>query len=154
MVTLAADARLLSGRGGDMGLRDSLLSALVNAFPDHDLRTSDSPDPVAVFHAACPEVGELLIYGDDDEAIIEIGNITHGHFSIYDETMGLDARHCAISEEVVGFLRELFADKVLLWTLGKGRSGGWSMPFEGRVPSDVPSEAKVFVWSGRPRLPG
>jgi len=137
-----------------MGLRDSLLSALASAFPGHDLRASDSPDSVAVFPAACPEVGDLHIYGEDGEAIIEIGNITHGHFSVYDETMGLDARHSAISEEVIGFLRELLADKVLLWTLGKGRSGGWSMPFEGQIPSDVPSEAKVFVWSGRPRLTG
>lgn len=133
-----------------MSIRDSLIPALQEAFPDHGIRVSAPPDPIAVFPALCAEVGDVLVYDDGDEATIVIENVTHHHTNPYDSGISEHERELWITERVLAFLHELFSDRVLLWSVEKGRTcGGWHGNFNGIVPSNIPAEADTYVWSRR-----
>ncbi len=139
-----------------MPVADLLLPELRKAFPDRAFRTGNSPEPIAVFPAACPEVGHVSIYDDGDEATVLIENVTHHHVNPYDAALTPEEAARRITEDVVDFLRELFADRVLLWSIDQGRKGGgWERSFDGAVPNSLSADADVFVWArciqkGRP----
>jgi len=61
-------------------IRDVLLPKLMDRFPGRGIRTGTPPGPIAVFPASHPEVGDLSIYDDVEEATVSIGMITHGHY--------------------------------------------------------------------------
>ena len=131
-----------------MTIRDVLLPALRATFPDRGMREGDTPNVVAVFPAACAEVGDLTIYDDGDEATIVFEHVTHGHFVPDDDDLSEDERVRRLTNGVVEFLRDVFADRVLLFTTGKGRGpAGWTI-YDGTVPPLVPRFAHKFVWSG------
>lgn len=133
-----------------MTLRDVLVPALQAVFPDRGLRVSDPPDPVVTFPAVCPEVGDVQIYDDGDEATVFIEWISHNHVNPYDEDMSDNERYRWITDNVIEYLTALFSDQVFLWSIDKGRGGGgWSWPFDGIIPSDTPESADTFVWSHR-----
>ena len=131
-----------------MTIRDVLIPALRGAFPDRGLLTPESGELVAEFPPLCPEVGRLLVYDDGDEAMVAIENITHHHVNPYNETLTKEERYNWIRDSVMEFLADLFADRVLLWSVNQGKGGGgWRIPFEGVVPDDLPSGAEAFVWT-------
>lgn len=131
-------------------LRDVLVPALEAAFPDQPMRLSDPPQPIATFPGACPEVGCVQVFDDGDEATVVIENVTHHHVDCYDQALSESARFRRMATDVVEFLRELFADRVLLWSRDQGRGGGgWQRTFEGEIPKNVPEDADTFVWSRR-----
>ena len=128
----------------------ALVPALKAAFPDAEIQASEPPNPVAVFPAVCPAVGAVMVFDDGDEATVVIENITHHHVDCYDPDLSDDDRVKWIADDVVGFLRQLFADRVFLWSRNQGKGGGgWRRPFDGGIPDDVPEDADIFVWSGR-----
>lgn len=139
----------------DARIREILLPALEAAFPASGMRIGNPPGPVAVFPAACAEVGDVQVYDDGEEATVVIENVTHHHTNPYDSSpydpkMTPSERAQWITDEVVEFLHALFDDRVLLWSRQQGKGGGgWSRPYEGIIPDDVPQDADVFVWSGR-----
>ena len=132
-------------------IRALLVPALEKEFPGRGLRVSSPPDPlVATFPAACAEVGDVLIYDDAVEATVCIEHVTHHHVTASDAGIGEDERAREITEGVVEFLHDLFADRVLLWSFQRGQGGGgWSRPHDGSLPADVSADADVFVWSRR-----
>lgn len=131
-------------------IRQLLLPALEAAFPSSGMRVSDPPEPVAVFPAACAEVGDVQIYDDGDEATVVIENGTHHHTNPYDAEMTSGERAQWVTREVVEFLRALFDDRVFLWSRQRGRcGGGWNQPYEGVIPDGLPEDADMFVWSRR-----
>jgi hypothetical protein len=93
-------------------------------------------------------VGDISIWDDGEEATFVIGNITHHHFTDY--TPGISEEEAAynISEDVIGFLEDLFADRVLLWKSSSG-GGGLRVLQEGEMPQ-VHSDAgtQFYFWSG------
>lgn len=134
----------------DVTIREVLVPALEAAFPNSGMRVAASPGPVAVFPAACAEVGEVQIYDDGDEATVVIENVTHHHSNPYDSNMSPRERAESVTQEVVEFLRALFDDRVFLWALQQGKGGGgWTQPYEGVIPDDVPEDADMFLWSRR-----
>ena len=134
----------------DVTIREVLVPALEAAFPASGMRAAPPPKPVAVFPAACAEVGDVQIYDDGDEATVVIEYVTHHHINPYDSAMTLSERAHWVTHEVVEFLRALFDDRVFLWSLQRGKSGGgWTQPYEGVIPDDVPEDADMFVWSRR-----
>ena len=133
-----------------MKIYEILIPALKSAFPNQEIRFSVPPNPVAVFPAACPEVGEVQIYDDDDEATVCIEYITHYHENCYDYGLTEAERFNRITENVIEFLLDLFDDTVLLYSYDKGRSGGGCISnFDGTIPDDTPGNADLFVWSKR-----
>jgi hypothetical protein len=106
-------------------LRDHLITALSREFPDVPFAFGFASDPVATLPSPCLEVGTLTIYDDGDEATVDISEITHGHFNPYDQSLSDEEHWASITESVVGFLRALFADRVLLNRTPERAMGGW-----------------------------
>lgn len=135
---------------GDLTIREILVPALEAAFPASGMRTATPPMPVALFPAACAEVGDVHVYDDGDEATVLIEHVTHHHVEPDDTEMTPNERAQWITLDVVEFLHALFGDRVLLWSREGGkRGGGWWRPYEGVLPGDIPNDADVFVWSRR-----
>ncbi len=64
-----------------------------------------------------------MIHDDGDEVTAYVGHFTHSHFSSYDD-ISEEAKAREISEDVMIFLEDLFADRVLLWGSHE-KGGGW-----------------------------
>jgi len=128
-------------------ITDATIAALRTAFPDRSISVGTSPAPIAVFVPAHPEVGSVQIWEDGNDLIVEIENVTHGHFACYDEVSEPEKQARTIAR-VVAFLRELFADRIVLWRAFGGTTGGW----ESFEPSSNPPRSsrfrEVFLWSG------
>jgi hypothetical protein len=135
--------------GDSMGvITQTLLSALRTHFPNRELLLGTPPDPVISIPAQHPAVGNVSIWDDGDEVTLEIGDITHGHFGVYD-TSGAEELAQAVTEQVIAFLDTLFTDRVLLWKARSGGAGGWHVldaahPFTYQLPAN----AQCFLWSG------
>ena len=131
-----------------MTIRDTLIEQLRAHFPDRRFVIGNGPDPLVTFEPQHPEVGEVRISEEDAEAIVAIGDITHGHFACYDETKDADAKRRFVVEGVVEFLGALFEDRVLLWSHVDGGSGGFEVleVRPDRIPPD--QDVRWFLWSG------
>ena len=129
-------------------MKEALINALESSFPDRSFEMSADSSIVAVFRAAHPEVGDLVIWDDGDDAVrISIEHITHGHFATYEALPSEDATAHVVSS-VIEFLQALFEDRVLLWRAFGGSAGGWRV-YESRQA--IPKRGLVrerFVWSG------
>jgi hypothetical protein len=134
-------------------IRDVLQPALQSKFPNRGFRTDDSPNAIGIFPAAHEEVGEVTIWDDGDEATVAIGDITHGHFNLYDENLAPEEIEKRVTEDVVGFLTDLFADRIILWKSPDGRSGGWRILGDDNRYSIMDSDDQTYLWSGPVRNP-
>jgi len=130
---------------------DYLIPKLREQFPNRGLRVEMSPEARAIFPCVHPEVGDIEIHDDGDELTVYAGNFTHGHFSNYDEKLPKEQKAEQITEDVVAFLNNLFADQIILWGSHSG-GGGWSKREE---PDKLSFLSKIFtahkkqyVWSG------
>jgi hypothetical protein len=133
-------------------IRGVLLPRLEEAFPGAFTRKDGSDELIAVFPAAHEEVGEVSVWDDGWEATVSIGTITHLHFNPYDPSLSEVEVAKVVSDEVIDFLRALFADEVLLWKSSDGRSGGSRM-LSAQGLTDTPGACdRRYLWSGP--LPG
>src|SRR6185295_18181831 len=108
-------------------IREALIPILEERFSSRRLSTGFPPDPIAIFPAIHPAVGNVSIWDEGEEATVAIGTITHGHFNPYDASIDDEQRAKLVAEDVVAFLEALFADRVLLWKSADGQSGGWQI---------------------------
>jgi hypothetical protein len=125
-------------------LGEKLIPKLQRRFGDRNLRVGSPPSPCAVFPAAYPEFGDIQIYDDGDELTLVAGNFTHGHFSNYDENLSVEQKSEAITDAVVQFLEQVFADEVVFWGSHEA-AGGWHKRGES---SEWQGGAEEFAWSG------
>ena len=63
-----------------MTIRDVLVPMLVEHFKDRGLTLGEPPDPIAVFPAAHPLVGEVRIADRGTSADVAVGDIAYDHF--------------------------------------------------------------------------
>src|SRR5262245_23103512 len=135
-----------------MSIREVLVPMLVERFPNHGLSLGESPDPIAVFPGAHPEVGEVRISDRDNSADLAVGNIVYDHFfNPYDQERGTDQAVEGIANDVVRFLEELFADRLLMWRSVDGRTRGWRERGEaGHLAPLVIDDREylLYLWSG------
>jgi hypothetical protein len=122
-------------------IRDVLISELKKRFPARSFQEGTPPESIAVFPAAHTDVGDVVILGDENEIIIEVGSISHEHFDCYDSTLSEAQREDLIIQDVIDFLEELFSDRVLLWTSESG-AGGW------RRIKDRTDIKRISEWKG------
>jgi hypothetical protein len=130
-----------------MAIRDYLIPALKREFVGREIAFGEPPQPIATFPACQENVGGVTIYDDGDEATVCIEKITHGHFNRYDETLKGEEKAKVIAEDVVGFLKALFSDRVLLQTNPDNGVGGWRILDLEKAPSDLSSSYRYFLWS-------
>ncbi len=132
---------------------DALIPALEERFPGRGMcvaggRPALAHDRSIDFPAVHPEVGDVVVWDDGDEATVCIGAITHGHFNEYGEGPTTAEREASIVRQVVGFLDALFSNRVLLRPALGGSAGGWRLvdaPPEKARPSWI---RRWYLWSG------
>src|SRR3954451_1360141 len=98
-------------------ISDVLIPKLRERFAGRGLQVGVPPEPCAVFTAINPDVGDVVISDDGYELTLEAGRFTHSHFSNYDEDLSETQRAERISEDVVQFLDDLFADRIAFGAL-------------------------------------
>jgi hypothetical protein len=129
-------------------IRDVLVPALQARFRTRGIKTGTPPGPIAVFPAANPAVGDISIFDEGNEAKLQIGTLTHQHFNPYNTSLSQSERAKIITEEMVEFLRRLFADRVLIL---RGRGTAWSnvrvLDDDDELPA-IPPNTEGFLWSG------
>jgi hypothetical protein len=111
-----------------MPIRDVLLATLIERFGDRGLRVG-TPPGIAEFPAKHPEVGDASVRDTGIEAnfnaIVAVGEIITDQFDNYDSHLDGRERAERLTKDVVRFLQELFADRLLFWRSTDGRSAGW-----------------------------
>jgi hypothetical protein len=100
-------------------------------------------------------VGDLTVLSDADELTVYVGEHTHCHFSLYMYQDRSPAEAIdAVVEEAVGFLSDLLADRIVVWSRsvdGVPASGG---TFRRDVaPERLEPGAKAYLWSGAAFIP-
>jgi hypothetical protein len=109
---------------------------------------AETDRPRVVFAAEHPQVGDLTVSDDGDEVTLMVGTGNHWHIRTFEEGLADVAREDRTIEEVLGFLEELFADRIEFWWNDRGGSSrqrkqetrGWfSRWFFGE---------ETYVWSG------
>lgn len=111
----------------------------------------DDKDPEVIVRFAGPvEIGELKIWDDGDEVRVGIGELTHIHITAYESEPyedGLSKEETArrVAKEVVGFLEDFFAERIVVWT--EPRGAFTVGPIEAMPELD--GTQKAFSWKGR-----
>ena len=130
-------------------IRAHLESALRERFPDTPFVFHEAPTPFATLEGPCVEIGRLELHDDGDEVTVYLTEISHGHFGCYDDdSPTLEEKERRIAANVLEFLEDLFADRVVVYRVVGGFADGWSVLKEGQI---LPSPSKLrrqFVWSG------
>ncbi len=106
------------------------------------------PNPIATFPAAHPAVGDVSVWDDGEEVMVAVGEITHGHFDSCDESLTPGQIENQIVEDVLAFLEDLFAGRVLLWRSPDGGSGGWLISGADQSLSLMDGDDQTFTWTG------
>ncbi|TBR20672.1 hypothetical protein EPO15_12450 [bacterium] len=116
-----------------------------NAMYDHA-----EPGPIVSFPGP-PEVGDLEVWEEGDEATVAIGRLTHTHFNGFnsyprDPKLSEDDVARKVAGEVLEFLEAFFAGKLVVWK----ESGGLVTlgPIEA-LPAPLPDDCEAFGWKGR-----
>lgn len=131
-------------------LADVLTHRLRQRFPDMNMSFGAPPEPAVVIPAVHPDVGDIKIFDDGDEATVIAGNFTHSHFSDFDARSQAEAEQ-QTADNVVSFLERLFADQIVLWG-SHNASGGWydrnETDTETPAQQKLTAGKKLYVWSG------
>ncbi len=129
-------------------IRDLIVPAVQEAFPDKLFVVSCPPEPVLRLGSGRTDIGDLAIYDDGQEATVSITEITHGHFHSSDESLTQDQIDAHVTEDVICFLHALFSDHVLLYRTPSRNMGGWSIFEEAPDPDYSVTGREYFLWSG------
>jgi hypothetical protein len=127
-------------------IRDYLVPALKDRFPERAFVFGEPPAPEATIVFPYPEIGPVEICDDGDEVTVFIGRVTHGHFGCYEESLSEDEKQKKIVADVTEFLAALFEDRVVLLRIFRGWSGGWRL----LKPHEHPKRSwfwEQFLWS-------
>lgn len=128
-----------------MTLRGKIADALVEKF-DGLVTIDNSSNKIATIVAKHPAVGDLVIEQMDDELIVSVGSISHGHFGCYDDSLPLDEQESEIVSNLIDFIELLLDEKILLFTSSWG--GGW-VRCESEIDIATLSKRKTwYTWSG------
>jgi len=128
-------------------ISEFLIPALRNEFSGWEIDFSPEAPVVAAFPESQKAMGRVLIYDDGDEATISIEHITHGHFGNYDESLATSEKEKVIVEDVIEFLKALFADRVLLFKGKSIRFGGWYRLDLNDAPIELSQGRDYYLWS-------
>jgi hypothetical protein len=134
-----------------MSIREVLVPMLHERFVDRPFSLG-APPAIAIFPAAHPEVGAVsLSEGSGSGADVAVGEVAQDHFfNPYEEERGTPQAAEGIAKNVVRFLEELFADRLLMWRSSDGRTKGWRERGEAghTAPLVVDDRAYfTYIWS-------
>jgi hypothetical protein len=129
-------------------IRDYLVPAVQGVFPNLAFKISPTSNPIISLSSSSPEIGDLYIYDDGDQATVIITGIAHGDFGVYDENLNTEEKEQIITEDVISFLVTLFSDRVVLYRTSSKGMGGWTVIEQGVKDIEFVAGREYFVWSG------
>jgi hypothetical protein len=126
---------------------DRLIQAARAAFGEGSFREMGDPLPAIVFPAVHPDVGDIEVQADAGELVVILGRFTHTHHANYDDGLSASEAEERVVEQVIAYLREIFADRVVMWGSHRGAGGSYA---RGREPLMVvvTERGPEYVWSG------
>ena len=128
-------------------IRDHLIAAIKQRFPDAPFSFGEPPEPVASLSSPCMALGQMQICDDGDEATIYFSNATHGHFNCADEKLTEEQKEQQIAGDVIEFVDAVLKDQAVIWQAAGGLAGGWRV-LQPNEPTPKPSLVrKQFLWS-------
>jgi hypothetical protein len=140
-----------------VAIRDLLVDTIRHRYADRSVELVEGGErgPVARFPAAHPDVGDLHVDTGAFGVDVHIDDILHDSFHSYDAHLDDGERNQRLLSEVLRFLDELFADRLLFWKAAEGPGIGWrergvTGSFDPLVMDD--RVYRVYLWS-RPRGP-
>src|SRR4029077_8330030 len=132
-----------------------MLAALVARFGDRGLRIGPPADPIAVFPARHQEGGDVSVRGGGIEtnfiATVAVGEILEDSFLNIDAHLESRERAERLTKDVVRFLDELFADRLLFWRSTDGRRAGWRERGDAGYSEPLVLDNRAYrryLWSG------
>jgi hypothetical protein len=132
-------------------IRDKLIPLLEEKFGSGSFSRGNDSKLIVSFPPVHSEVGELRVLDDGNEVIVEIGEITHGHFCSMNAAATKEGAEQEVVANVVDFLEDLFAGKYILWRTKQRGAGGWKhidfLSQDDKMPN-VEIDAIYFTWSG------
>jgi hypothetical protein len=129
-------------------IRDHLVPAVKEVFPNLAFKISPTSNPIISLPSSSAEIGDLHIYDDGDQATVVITGITHGDFGVYDENLNTEEKEQIITEDVISFLVTLFSDRVVLYRSSSKDIGGWTVIEQGAKDIELVTGREYFTWSG------
>lgn len=129
-------------------IRDSLIPIIQERYIATGVQIGSPPDAIVVFSAKDERVGDLSICDDGDEATVYIGNITHVHFNPYNPQLSQEEIDKEVTDDVLGFLEDMFSDKILLWKARESGSGGCQNVDFTEGSLELRENVDYFLWSG------
>jgi hypothetical protein len=109
--------------------------------------TVDEEKHVVIIPPIHEEIGSIEIEDDLNELIVIVGNFTHWHAGCYREELSDIERSEAVAEDVVGFLHDLFNDKIVMWGSHKG-GGGFTYRDNMQSQASYLGKHQKWLWSG------
>jgi hypothetical protein len=135
-----------------MSIRDILVPMLRDRFADRGLQLGSAPEPIAVFPAAHPDVGPASVSSSGESGVdVAVGDVARdSFFNPYEEERGTVAAAEGIANNVVRFLEELFADRLLMWRSQDGATMGWRERGEAGHTAPLVTDDRVYhtyIWT-------
>jgi hypothetical protein len=131
-------------------LASELRGEIRRRFPETPMEFLTGEEVVRI---PCPSgaIGDLWVTADDDEAMVFVEDMTHGHFAPYRTEELFENRTPAegkthVIEECCEFLEQLFHDEVVVWVSTDGQAGGW---YNRVASSSAPQGSRTGTWSAR-----
>lgn len=135
-----------------MSIRDILVPMLRDRFPDRQLQLGTPPEPLAIFQPAHPNVGTASVWLNSEAgADVAVGDVARdSFFNPYEEEQGTAEAAQGIANNVVRFLEELFADRLLMWRSSDGATMGWRERGEAAHTAPLVVDDRrynTYIWS-------
>jgi hypothetical protein len=138
-----------------MSIREPLLAAVMERFGDWNPRMGMPPDPLVVFPAKHPAVGDVLVtdvsLAPNMAVTVLVGSVMADTFHSYDVHLKPVERARRLTNEVVRLLQELFADRLLMWRSTDGRNRGWRERGDAGYTEPLVLDNRTYeryLWSG------
>ncbi len=128
-----------------MTLLDKMITALRGRFPSVEFKIEQEDKSIRI-PAKHPEVGDVIIWDEGDEATVGIGDLTHLHLNPYDPSLSDDERNARIADHLIWFVEALFDDRAYFLCYPGGAGGSTVVEKGGRFT--VPEGATAYTWSG------
>lgn len=119
------------------------------------MRIGAPPGPIATFSAKHPQVGDVSVEETGIESnyivIVNVGEIVWNHFHNYHDHLEANERVERLTKEVLRFLDELFADRLLFWRSTDGRNPGWRERGDAGYSEPLVLDNRTYrtyLWSG------
>ena len=132
-------------------IKTLLLPLLRERFPSARF---DDPDPIVIVAFSGPaELGELKIWDDGDEVRVGIGELTHIHITAYesepyDADLSKEETAKRVAKEVVRFLEDFFAERIVVWVEPPTRVATVG-PIEAMPEPTADGSVRCYSWKGR-----